>query len=172
MFLLIFCFDDQSIGINVLKSPTIDGVTAHSLLCLFVLALCIEMLLYWVHNIYICCLHPKVSVNCLFKILLLCCLVSDFHYSVYSSASIYFYITNSLLILFISYFFLIFLSNLLNFSQMIISAPNFVEYHDHYSELSSSRLFILLSLFFLKFYPILIWITFCLSILPIYLFIS
>ena len=48
--LLIFCFDDLSIGVSgVLKSPTITVFLSISLLCLLVFVLCIEVLLCWVH---------------------------------------------------------------------------------------------------------------------------
>ena len=52
--LLIFCFDDLSIGVSgVLKSPAIICYCQFLLLCLSVFVLCIEVLLYWVH-IYNC----------------------------------------------------------------------------------------------------------------------
>ena len=49
--LLIFCFDDLSIGVSgVLKSPTIIVYCQFLLLCLLVFVLCIEVLLCWVHR--------------------------------------------------------------------------------------------------------------------------
>ena len=48
--LLIFCFDDLSIGVSgVLKSPAIIVLQSFSPFSLLVLALCIELLLCWVH---------------------------------------------------------------------------------------------------------------------------
>ena len=49
--LLIFCFDDLSIGVSgVLKSPTIIVLLSISPFGLLVFVLCIEVLLCWVHR--------------------------------------------------------------------------------------------------------------------------
>ena len=49
--LLIFCFDDVSIGVSgVLKSPTIIVYCQFLLLFILVFVLCIEVLLCWVHR--------------------------------------------------------------------------------------------------------------------------
>ena len=49
--LLIFCFDDLSIGVSgVLKSPTSIVLLSISPLCLLVFVLCIEVFLCWVHR--------------------------------------------------------------------------------------------------------------------------
>ena len=51
VFLLIFCFDDLSIGVNVvLKSPTIIVLLSVFPFCLLVFVLSIEALLCWVHR--------------------------------------------------------------------------------------------------------------------------
>ena len=51
VFLLIFYFDDLSIGVNVvLKSPTIIVLLSVSPFCLLAFAICIEVLLCWVHK--------------------------------------------------------------------------------------------------------------------------
>ena len=51
VFLLIFYFDDLSIGVSgVLKFPTIIVLLPISPLCLLVFVLCIEVLLWWVHR--------------------------------------------------------------------------------------------------------------------------
>ena len=49
--LLIFCFDDLSIGVSgVLKSPTIIVLLSFSPFSLLMLVLCMELLLCWVHR--------------------------------------------------------------------------------------------------------------------------
>ena len=49
--LLIFCFDDLSIGVSgVLKSPTIIVLLSFSPFSLLALVLCMELLLCWVHR--------------------------------------------------------------------------------------------------------------------------
>ena len=51
VYLLIFCFDDLSVGVTgMLTSPTVTVLLSISLLCLLVLALCIEVLLCWMHK--------------------------------------------------------------------------------------------------------------------------
>ena len=51
--LLIFCFDDLSIGVSgVLKSPTIIVLLSVSHFCLLVFVLCIEALLFGCIDIY------------------------------------------------------------------------------------------------------------------------
>ena len=60
VFLLIFCFDDLSFGVNgVLKSPTIIVLLQILILCLLVFVLFIEVLLCWVHRyLQLLCLPP------------------------------------------------------------------------------------------------------------------